>query len=105
MCKSYIDQKEIRTGAVCQSASHSNKSTNTSGSGSDAMLITILIGTVQFGRFVKRLLVASKEEREKDQNNPDNLVRDVRSAIRTLIRMEGSKVGKINSSGTDGTTM
>lgn len=93
---------------VTISPTHSDESTNTSGSGSDAMLIIILIGTVQLSRFVRGLLVSSEEEKEQGQNfhyNPVFVVRRVGSAIRTLLRMDGNKMGKIGSSGTAGTTM
>lgn len=70
------------------------------------MLIVILIGTVQLGRFVRGLLESS-EKKEKDgrSNYPVQVIGRVGSAIRSLLGMD-SKMGSISSSsGTPGTTM
>ncbi|XP_021701680.1 enhancer of mRNA-decapping protein 4 homolog isoform X1 [Aedes aegypti] len=70
------------------------------------MLIVILIGTVQLGRFVRGLLESS-EKKEKDgrSNYPVQVIGRVGSAIRSLLGMDG-KMGSISSSsGTPGTTI
>lgn len=87
-----------------------NKST--SGSGSDAMLIVILIGTVQLGRFVRGLLWSSEERAASEQQSsrfPVQVVRRVGSAIRSVLGGMDGGVGKMggsvssSASGTSGT--
>lgn len=76
------------------------------------MLIVILIGTVQLGRFVRGLLWSSEERAASEQQSsrsPVQVVRRVGSAIRSVLGGMDGGVGKMggsvssSASGTSGT--